>query len=98
MVFIADPISIILGRSACHWLQLMHWAITKLLGLANRNRVPLRRSYPRLAERAAIMVGCHTARVQKRRLRRHCRDLHLIPRLRTAVDCTTSNVDSLARI
>jgi IS5 family transposase len=37
--------------------RLMHRAITKLVGLARRNRVPLRQSYLRLAKRAAIMVG-----------------------------------------
>lgn len=40
--------------------RLMHRAIIKLVGLAKRNRVPLRQSYLRLAERAAIMVGCYT--------------------------------------
>ena len=35
--------------------RLMHRAITKLVGLAKRNRVPLRQSYLRLAKRAAIM-------------------------------------------
>ncbi|MBP2435050.1 hypothetical protein ABIF38_000159 [Bradyrhizobium japonicum] len=36
--------------------RLMHRAIIKLVGLAKRNRVPLRQSYLRLAKRAAIMV------------------------------------------
>lgn len=40
--------------------RLMHRAITKLVGLAKRNRVPLRQSYLRLAKRAAIMVGRYT--------------------------------------
>jgi hypothetical protein len=40
--------------------RLMHRAITKLVGLATRNRVPLRQSYLRLAKRAAIMVGRYT--------------------------------------
>ena len=37
--------------------RLTHRAITKLVGFAKRNRVPLRQSYLRLAKRAAIMVG-----------------------------------------
>jgi transposase, IS5 family len=40
--------------------RLMHRAITKLVGFAKRNRVPLRQSYLRLAKRAAIMVGRYT--------------------------------------
>jgi IS5 family transposase len=40
--------------------RLMHRAIIKLVGLAKRNRLPLRQSYLRLAKRAAIMVGRYT--------------------------------------
>ena len=50
--------------------RLMHRAITKLVGLAKRNRVPLRQSYLRLAKRAAIMVGRYTHAHQFKRARR----------------------------
>ena len=50
--------------------RLMHRAITKLVGFAKRNRVPLRQSYLRLAKRAAIMVGRHTHAHQFKRARR----------------------------
>jgi IS5 family transposase len=50
--------------------RLMHRAITKLVGLAKRNRVPLRQSYLRLAKRAAIMVGRYTHAHQFNRARR----------------------------
>lgn len=49
--------------------RLMHRAITKLVGLARRNRVPLRQSYLRLAKRAAIMVGRYTHAHQFKRAR-----------------------------
>lgn len=40
--------------------RLMHCAITKLVGLAKRNHVPLRQSYLRLAKRAAIPAAILT--------------------------------------
>ncbi len=49
--------------------RLMHRAITKLVELAKRNRVPLRQSYLRLAKRAAIMVGRYTHAHQFKRAR-----------------------------
>lgn len=49
--------------------RLMHRAIIKLVGLAKRNRVPLRQSYLRLAKRAAIMVGRYTYAHQFKRAR-----------------------------
>ncbi|MEY9676873.1 IS5 family transposase [Bradyrhizobium elkanii] len=55
--------------------RLMHRAITKLVGLAKRNRVPLRQSYLRLAKRAAIMVGRYTHAHQFKRARRQLRFL-----------------------
>src|SRR6476646_7311434 len=54
---------------------LMHRAITKLVGLAKRNRVPLRQSYLRLAKRAAIMVGRYTHAHQFKRARRQLKFL-----------------------
>jgi len=50
--------------------RLMHRAIIKLVGLAKRNRLPLRQSYLRLAKRAAIMVGRYTHAHQFKRARR----------------------------
>src|SRR3954447_26493159 len=55
--------------------RLMHRAITKLVGLAKRNRVPLRQSYLRLAKRAAIMVGRYTHAHQFKRARRQLKFL-----------------------
>src|SRR6476619_2726202 len=55
--------------------RLMHRAITKLVGLARRNRVPLRQSYLRLAKRAAIMVGRYTHAHQFKRARRQLKFL-----------------------
>jgi transposase, IS5 family len=53
----------------------MHWAIIKLVGLAKRNRVPLRQSYLRLAKRAAIMVGRYIHAHQFKRARRQLKFL-----------------------
>ena len=53
----------------------MHRAITRLVGLARRNRVPLRQSYLRLAKRAAIMVGRYTHAHQFKRARRQLKFL-----------------------
>jgi IS5 family transposase len=55
--------------------RLMHRAITKLVGLAKHNRVPLRQSYLRLAKRAAIMVGRYTHAHQFKRTRRQLKFL-----------------------
>ena len=55
--------------------RLMHRAITKPVGLAKRNRVPLRQSYLRLAKRAAIMVGRYTHAHQFKRARRQLKFL-----------------------
>jgi hypothetical protein len=55
--------------------RLMHRAITKLVGFAKRNRVPLRQSYLRLAKRAAIMVGPYTHAHQFKRARRQLKFL-----------------------
>src|SRR6476646_6350337 len=55
--------------------RLMHRAITKLVELAKRNRVPLRQSYLRLAKRAAIMVGRYTHAHQFKRARRQLKFL-----------------------
>jgi IS5 family transposase len=55
--------------------RLMHRAITKLVGFAKRNGVPLRQSYLRLAKRAAIMVGRHTHAHQFKRARRQLKFL-----------------------
>src|SRR6478752_6545759 len=55
--------------------RLTHRAITKLVGLARRNRVPLRQSYLRLAKRAAIMVGRYTHAHQFKRARRQLKFL-----------------------
>src|SRR5258707_573882 len=55
--------------------RLMHRAITKLVGFAKRNRVPLRQSYLRLAKRAAIMVGRYTHAHQFKRARRQLKFL-----------------------
>src|SRR6201985_136072 len=55
--------------------RLMHRAIIKLVGLAKRNRLPLRQSYLRLAKRAAIMVGRYTHAHQFKRARRQLKFL-----------------------
>jgi hypothetical protein len=55
--------------------RLMHRAITKLVGFAKRNRVPLRQSYLRLAKRAAIMVGRYTHAHRFKRARRQLKSL-----------------------
>ncbi|BAR57670.1 putative transposase [Bradyrhizobium diazoefficiens] len=55
--------------------RLMHRAITKLVGFAKRNRVPLRQSYLRLAKRAAIMVGRYIHAHQFKRARRQLKFL-----------------------
>src|ERR1700750_1076212 len=55
--------------------RLMYRAITKLVELAKRNRVPLRQSYLRLAKRAAIMVGRYTHAHQFKRARRQLKFL-----------------------
>src|SRR3954471_3188773 len=55
--------------------RLMHRAITKLVGFAKHNRVPLRQSYLRLAKRAAIMVGRYTHAHQFKRARRQLKFL-----------------------
>lgn len=50
--------------------RLMHRAIEKLVALAEREGVPLRQSYRRVAKRAAIMVGRYTHAHQFKRMRR----------------------------
>ncbi|MGY2890953.1 hypothetical protein ACVIHI_008067 [Bradyrhizobium sp. USDA 4524] len=55
--------------------RLLHRAIIKLVGLAKRNRVPLRQSYLRLAKRAAIMTGRYTHAHQFKRARRQLKFL-----------------------
>jgi len=50
--------------------RLMHKALVKLAALAKREGVPLRQSYPRLAKRAAIMVGRYSHAHQFKRARR----------------------------
>ena len=55
--------------------RLMHRAIVKLVDLANRNDIPLRQSYLRLAKRAAIMVGRYTHAHQFKRARRQLKFL-----------------------
>ena len=55
--------------------RLMHRAIIKLVGLAKRNRVPLRQSYLRLAKRAAIMIGRYIHAHQFKRARRQLKFL-----------------------
>ena len=53
----------------------MHRAITKLVGLAKRNRLPLRQSYLRVAKRAAIMVGRYAHAHRFKRARRQLKFL-----------------------
>jgi transposase, IS5 family len=55
--------------------RLMHRTIVKLVDLANRNDIPLRQSYLRLAKRAAIMVGRYTHAHQFKRARRQLKFL-----------------------
>ena len=50
--------------------RLLHRAIIKLVGLAKRNRMPLRQSYLRLAKRAAIMTSRYTHAYQFKCARR----------------------------
>ncbi len=50
--------------------RLKLWAIEKLAALAKAEGVPLRRSYLRVARRAAIMVGRYTHARQFKRMRR----------------------------
>jgi IS5 family transposase len=50
--------------------RLCHRALEKLVDLAQRNNVPLRQSYRRVAKRAAIMVGRYTHAHQFKRARR----------------------------
>jgi transposase, IS5 family len=50
--------------------RLMHRALEKLVRLAQREAVPLRQSYARVAKRAAIMVGRYTHAHQFKRARR----------------------------
>jgi IS5 family transposase len=50
--------------------RLCHRALEKLVDLAERNGVPLRQSYRRVAKRAAIMVGRYTHAHQFKRARR----------------------------
>jgi transposase, IS5 family len=55
--------------------RLCHRALVKLVDLAQRNHVPLRQSYRRLAKRAAIMVGRYTHAHQFKRARRELKFL-----------------------
>jgi IS5 family transposase len=50
--------------------RLCHRALEKLVDLAQRNEVPLRQSYRRVAKRAAIMVGRYSHAHQFKRARR----------------------------
>jgi len=50
--------------------RLCHRALEKLVDLAQRNNVPLRQSYRRVAKRATIMVGRYTHAHQFKRARR----------------------------
>lgn len=73
--------------------RLMHRVLTKLVGLAKRNRVPLRQSYLRLAMRAAIMVGRYTHAHQFKRAR------HQLKFLRTRLGrLVGSSATSAARL
>ncbi len=56
--------------------RLCHRALEKLVDLAERNNVPLRQSYRRVAKRAAIMVGRYTHAHQFKRARRALKFLH----------------------
>jgi IS5 family transposase len=55
--------------------RLCHRALEKLVDLAQRNAVPLRQSYRRVAKRAAIMIGRYTHAHQFKRARRELRFL-----------------------
>lgn len=55
--------------------RLTHRAIEKLVALAKREGVELRQSYPRVAKRAAIMVGRYTHAHQFKRARRELKFL-----------------------
>jgi len=55
--------------------RLMHRALEKLVTLAEREGVPLRQSYRRVAKRAAIMVGRYTHAHQFKRMRRELKFL-----------------------
>jgi IS5 family transposase len=55
--------------------RLCHRALEKLVDLAQRNQVPLRQSYRRVAKRAAIMGGRYTHAHQFKRARRELKFL-----------------------
>ena len=55
--------------------RLCHRALEKLVDLAQRNEVPLRQSYRRVAKRAAIMVGRYSHAHQFKRARRELKFL-----------------------
>jgi IS5 family transposase len=55
--------------------RLCHRALEKLVDLAQRNQVPLRQSYRRVANRAAIMGGRYTHAHQFKRARRELKFL-----------------------
>ena len=57
--------------------RLCHRALEKLVDLAQRNDVPLRQSYRRLAKRAAIMVGRYIHAHQFKRARRALKFLRI---------------------
>jgi IS5 family transposase len=57
--------------------RLCHRALEKLVALAQRNEVPLRQSYRRVAKRAAIMVGRYTHAHQFKRARRALKFLRI---------------------
>jgi transposase, IS5 family len=57
--------------------RLCHRALEKLVDLARRNDVPLRQSYRRVAQRAAIMVGRYTHAHQFKRARRELKFLRI---------------------
>src|SRR5437588_5493956 len=57
--------------------QLCHRALEKLVDLAERNNVPLRQSYRRVAKRAAIMVGSYIYAHQFKRARRALKFLRI---------------------
>jgi IS5 family transposase len=57
--------------------RLCHQALEKLVDLAQRNQVPLRQSYRRVAKRAAIMAGRYTHAHQFKRARRALKFLRI---------------------
>jgi len=57
--------------------RLCHRALEKLVALAQRNDVPLRQSYRRVAKRAAIMVGPYSHAQQFKRARRQLKFLRI---------------------